>query len=232
MSEEENTAVETTATKRANGFIVDLDYSLMNLTESLRAIYLQALEDVDCAMPAEKFVCKVYGRKIYPTAEDLIKETETETVDFVADIEKSLDSALADATPVKLVSSICKKILPTDMKCVFVTSRAVNIAQQVIEDLGMDEALILKADKQDYLGVYGSEVWAKAANMIHVSPRSCTVLTTPADSARAAMLLGMRTVALTNSMLEYQDYSGVDYFGALTDNNADEIAKSILSYAE
>jgi hypothetical protein len=96
----------------------------------------------------------------------------------------------------------------------------------------MDESLILKADKQDYLGVYGSEVWAKAANMIHVSPRSCTVMTTPADSARAAMFLGMRTVALTNSMLEYQDYSGVDYFGALTDNNADEIAKSILSYAE
>lgn len=232
MSEEENTAVEATATKRANGFIVDLDYSLMNLTENLRSIYLQALEDVDCGMPAEMFVSKVFGRKIYPTAEDLIKETETETVDFVADIEKSLDSALADATPVKLVSAICKKILPTDMKCVFVTSRAVNVAQQVIEDLGMDESLILKADKQDYLGVYGSEVWAKAANMIHVSPRSCTVLTTPAESARAAMFLGMRTVALTNSMLEYQDYSGVDYFGALTDNNADEIAKSILSYAE
>lgn len=232
MSEEENTVVETTKTKRANGFIVDLDYSLMNLTENLRSIYIQALEDIDCAMPAEKFVSKVYGKKIYTVAEDLIKETETETADFVADIEKSLDAALADATPVKLVSSICKKVIPSDMKCVFVTSRAVNVAQQVIEDLGMDEALILKADKQDYLGVYGSEVWAKAANMIHVSPRSCTVLTTPADSARAAVLLGMHTVALTNSMLEYQDYSGVDYFGSLTDNNADEVAKCILSNAD
>lgn len=232
MSEEENTAVVATPAKRANGFIIDLDYSLMNLTETLRTIYLQALEDIDCAMPAEKFVSKVYGKKIYTVAEDLIKETETEAADFVADIEKSLDSALADASPVKLVSAICKKILPTDMKCVFVTSRAVNVAQQVIEDLGMDEALILKADKQDFLGVYGSEVWAKAANMIHVSPRSCTVLTTPAESARAAMFLGMHTVALTNSMLEYQDYSGVDYFGSLTDNNADEIAKGILSNAD
>lgn len=229
---EENTTAEVNTTKRANGFIVDLDYSLMNLTESLRTIYLQALEGIDCGMPIEKFTSKVYGRKIYTVAEDLIKETETETVDFIADIEKSLDSALADATPVKLVSAICKKIIPTDMKCVFVTSRAVNIAQQVIEDLGMDESLILKADKQDYLGVYSSEVWAKASSMIHVSPRSCTVLTTPAASARAAMFLGMRTVALTNSMLEYQDYSGVDYFGALTDNNADEIVKDILNYAE
>ena len=231
MVEEENTAVEATKTKRANGFIVDLDYSLMNLTENLRTIYLKALEDIDCAMSVEKFISKVYGKKTYTVAEDLIKETETEAVDFVADIEKTLDSELADATPVKLVSSICKKVIPTDMKCVFVTSRAVNIAQQVIEDLGMDEALILKADKQDYLGTYDSDVWAKAANMIHVSPRSCTVLTTPADSARSAVLLGMHTVALTNSMLEYQDYSGVDYFGALTDNNADEIAKCILSFA-
>jgi beta-phosphoglucomutase-like phosphatase (HAD superfamily) len=232
MSEEDNTTVEVAATKRANGFIVDLDYTLMNLTEALRNIYIQALENIDCGIPVEKFISKVYGKKIYTVAEDLIKETETEAADFVADIEKAMDGALADATPVKLVSAICKKILPTDMKCVFVTSRAVNVAQQVIEDLDMDESLILKADKQDYLGVYGSEVWAKAANMIHVSPRSCTVMTTPADSARAAMFLGMRTVALTNSMLEYQDYSGVDYFGALTDNNADEIAKSILSYAE
>lgn len=232
MSEEENTTNAATTTKRANGFIVDLDYSLMNLTENLRSIYLSALEEIDCGMPVEKFISKVYGRKIYTVAEDLIKETETEAADFVADIEKALDSALSDATPVKLVSAICKKILATDMKCVFVTSRAVNIAQQVIEDLGMDESLILKADKQEYLGVYNSEVWAKAANMIHVSPRNCTVLTTPAESARAAMFLGMRTVALTNSMLEYQDYSGVDYFGALTDNNADEITKSIISDAQ
>ena len=228
MSEEENTVV----TKRTNGFIIDLDYSLMNLTEALRTIYLDALEEIDCKIPVEKFISKVYGKKIYTVAEDLIKETETEAADFIANIEKSLDSALEDATPVKLVSAICKKVLATDMKCVFVTSRAVNIAQQVIEDLDMDEALISKADKQDCLGVYSSEVWAKAAKMVHVAPRNCTVLTTPAESARSAMFIGMHTVALTTSMLEYQDYSGVDYFGMLSDNNADEIAKGIMKNAE
>lgn len=226
---EENDVVETeeTSVKRNIGVIVDLDYALINILPTIRDEYAKAIQEAGVNFAREAFVCKLFGKNTLAVVKDLISETEVEEAELIQNVERVVDKAYNSAKPALQTKQVVAKVLEQDIKCVFVTSRAVNVAQQVVENLGMDDALVMKAERSEKLGVYDCEVWQKAARMVGATPRNCAVITVAAESAKAAVMLGMKTIALTIQMLNYQDYSGVDYFGRIEDNNVDAIMEVI-----
>ena len=62
--------------------------------------------------------------------------------------------------------------------------------------------------------------------MIRLNPRHCTAIASSALSVRQAIVAGMRTAAVTNPLINFQDFTGADFISA--GNDHDTIVSSVM----
>ena len=227
MSDETLVADPEVAVKRACGLIVYLDYTVFDGIATLEKTCEKAFGAVGVTVDKSVFVRSLFGAKMVPSINALVgagSETKAETV--LASIVSAMDKAIETSPPNPAVVDVCKKAIETGCKIIFVTSRAMNVVEARLEALDLADGLVFRADRSDRFGEYSADSWIRAARMIRLNPRHCTAIASSALSVRQAIVAGMRTAAVTNPLINFQDFTGADFISA--GNDHDTIVSSVM----
>lgn len=211
MSDEEMAQETETAVKRACGLVVDFDYTIVDGIGILEKVFTKALSAAGVSMTPSLFVRSLFGSKAVSAVTTLLGTGSAVTPEAVLSaLPAAMDKAVENAAVNTTVMDICKHTIDQGIKVLFVTSRSLAIVEQKLESAGIPGAQLLKVDRSDRIGEYSPEIWAKAARTIRLSPRHCTVIAASATSIRQAVVVGMRTAAFPNPLINFEDFSGAD----------------------
>ena len=227
MSDETLVADPEVAVKRACGLIVDLDYTVFDGIATLEKTCEKAFGAVGVTVDKSVFVRSLFGSKMVPAITALVGSgSETKVESVLASIVSAMDKAIETSTPNAAVVDVCKKTIEMGCKIIFVTSRAMNVVEARLEALDLADGLVFRSDRSDRFGEYSADSWIRAARMIRLNPRHCTAIASSAQSVRQAIVAGMRTAAVTNPLINFQDFTGADFTSA--GNDHDTIVNSIM----
>ncbi len=212
MSDKEIVQEPETAAKRACGLVVDFDYTIIDGIGMLEKVFTKALGAAGVSVTPSLFVRSLFGSKAACAVTKLLGAGSAVTSEAVlAPLPAAMDKAVENAPVNTTVVDICKQTIDQGFKVLFVTSRSLAIVEQKLELAGIPEAQLLKVDRSDRIGEYAPEIWVKAARALRLNPRHCTVIAASATSVRQAIVASMRTAAFTNPLINFEDFTGVDF---------------------
>lgn len=211
MSEEEKNQDLQAPAGRAYGLIVDFDYTVVDGITLLQDVATKALSSAGATVLPVTFTRKLFGFKTVSAIKGLLgPASRTSTESVVSTIAGSMDQAIECAPMNAWVLDVCQKAMAEGVRVVFVTARSLALVEEKLGASGFADAPVIKVERCERFGEYAVDAWERAARVIGMSPRVCSVIAATAMSIRQAMMAGMRTVAVINPIISFQDFSGSD----------------------
>jgi len=211
MSEEEKDQDTQATAGLAFGLIVDFDYTVVDGISLLQDVATKVLSSAGASVSPVTFTRKLFGFKTVSAIKALLgPSSKTSTESVVSTIASTMDQAIEDASVNTHILDVCRKAMDEGVQVAFVTARSLATVEEKLEASGFTDAEVIKVERCERFGEYAVDAWVRAARVIHLSPRECSVIAATAMSIRQAVMAGMRTVALINPIISFQDFSGSD----------------------
>ena len=211
MSDETSVEFNDAEEKRLCGLVVDFDYALVDGADALAKACERVFAANGVSYSAAAFARRILGARIAPAVNSILgAEAGDKAESVIGAIVAELDAAVAGAEANPVIVDICSKTLAEGGRVVFMTSRPIEAVEQKLQSIGIEDAMVFKVERNERFGEYQKDAWVKAARLIKLNPRCCTVFVATGRATRQAVMAGMHTVAFPSRTTEFQDFSGAD----------------------
>jgi len=196
---------------RSSGLIIDFDYTLVDGIGLLEGMTTGVLTTAGVSLPPGTFARKLFGSKTVSAINALLGQANrTTTEQVVTAIASGMDQVVVVAPVNAALLGIVNQAAAAGVQTLFVTARTQAVVEEKLAALGVVDPCVIKVERCDRFGEYAHDAWQRAARAMHVPPRQCTVIAATAMSIRQAVMAGMRTVAIINPIVSFQDFTGAD----------------------
>lgn len=231
MSEKEKKQDTHATEDRVYGLIVDFDYTVIDGIRILQDVVTETFLSAGVNVTPVIFIRKLFGFKTVSAIKRLLGPSpKISEKSLVSILVRAMDEAIEHAPVNDWVLDVCRKAMAEGVQVVFVTARSPHIVEEKLEASGFTDAQVIKVERCERFGEYADDAWVRAARAVNMPPRACSVIAATAKSIRQAMKAGMRTVALINPTVSFQDFSGSDIIVEEPDGTSASASARVLDW--
>lgn len=209
----------------AKSVIIELDFTALNGAELLFNTTKELLVkidhiELDAPREARYLQGKDYqeGFQALFTAVKTKKTAQKAAKDITAAWGATLDAAYSAAN-LTAFKAFVSALVDSDVTVVLATRANTEKLSEILSDILSDKVMLYQDAGTSYGGPKW-DMWRRAAHMGKVSHLTSLAITGSGTGVKAALRAGLGSIAVMNSHVAYQDFTGADEILTVLDKNA------------